>query len=451
MKVRWLILLLLSALLMASRNLPPSSTVSPPVEQIATAPPGLTCDQLVTLATTTVGVVCNNLGRNQACYGNKLVTVDFKPNINKSFAQSGDKVDLLSIQRLQTSPLDRATNDWGIAVLKAQANLPDNLPGQNVTFLLFGDTSMDNPSPDMRAVTVQTRIGSLECANAPTSAVMIQSPQGSQVSMNINGADVTLGSTAYITANPDTERMTFAILEGTGVISADGVTKIIQPGMKTGIPLGGADGLQAAGPPSDPAPYDNTLIENVPINLLGRQITPPNGNGSGQPQPPPAATDTPTPTAEAACTPRTDWPYRYVIQPNDNVASIALKLNMRTADLQAGNCIADPNRLIAGQTIHVPRPVATSTPRPTATLTASPTSLAMIGPNLRADTNPIMYGDCTTIRWDVDNINQVYFEGMGVVGHGSEDVCPSSSTTYTLQVILRDGSQQNFQITIMVN
>ena len=204
MKTRWLILLLLSILLMASRNLPLSSTVSPSVEQLATAPPGLTCDQLVTLATTTVGVVCNNLGRNQACYGNKLVTVDFRPNVNASFTQSGDKVDLLSIQRLQTSALNRATNDWGIAILKAQADLPDALPGQNVTFLLFGDTSIDNPSPDMRAVTVQTRIGAVECANAPASAVMIQSPEGSQVSMNINGADVTLGSTAYITANPDT-------------------------------------------------------------------------------------------------------------------------------------------------------------------------------------------------------------------------------------------------------
>ncbi len=59
--------------------------------------------------------------------------------------------------------------------------------------------------------------------------------------------------------------------------------------------------------------------------------------------------------------------------------------------------------------------------------------------------------NCTTIRWDVDNIDSVYFEGMGVVGHGSEYVCPSGTTTYTLEVILKDGSYQYFQITIMVN
>ncbi len=390
MKARWLILLVLPILLMASRSPAMSSAMSPSVQQLPTVPSGLTCDQLVTLAVTTVGVVCDNLGRNQACYGNRLVSVDFKPNVNANFAQSGDKVDLLSIQRLQTSALSRVSNDWGIAILKAQVNLPDALPGQNVTFLLFGDASIDNPSPDMRGVTVQTRIGGLECTNAPESAVMIQAPEGSQVSMIINGADVTLGSTAYVTANPDTERMTFAILEGVGVISADGVTKIIQPGMKTGIPLGGADGLQVVGPPSDPSPYDSTLIQNVPLDLLDRQVAAPDTGVVVQPQ---LIVITATPTPEAVCTPRTDWGYRYVIQLGDNLASIALKLNMRTADLQAGNCIADPNRLIAGQSIHVPRPVATSTPRATATFTPSPVPQGMIGPNLRADSTSIMYGE----------------------------------------------------------
>ena len=110
-------------------------------------------------------------------------------------------VDLLAVRRLSTSPLNMNTRDWGIAVVKAQANLPDALPGQNVTFLLFGDTTVDNPSPDMRAVTVSTRIGGTNCADAPNTGVLIQSPQGSQVAMNINGADVTLGSTAFVTTN----------------------------------------------------------------------------------------------------------------------------------------------------------------------------------------------------------------------------------------------------------
>ncbi len=143
------------------------SAVAQPPEQISTAPPNVTCEELVTLAETSVGLVCDSLGRNQACYGNRLVSVDFRPGSNLVFQQSGDTVNLLDVQRLQTSPLDFQSHDWGIAVLKAQANLPDSLPGENVTFLLFGDTTVDDPSPDMRAVTVSTRIGSIDCADAP--------------------------------------------------------------------------------------------------------------------------------------------------------------------------------------------------------------------------------------------------------------------------------------------
>ncbi len=447
MRIRLLILLLLSVALAAGCNMSQQSTVSQPVEQISTAPPDITCNQLVTMATTTVGLVCNNLGRNQACYGNKLVTVDLKPNVNETFTKSGDLIDLLTIQRLQTSALNRANADWGIAVLKAQANLPDSLPGQNVTFLLFGDTSVNNPSPDMRAVTVQTAIGSLDCADAPESAVMIQSPTGSQVAMNINGADVTLGSTAYLTAQQGNQ-MEFSILEGQGVITANNITKVVMPGAKVGIPLGGTDGLHVAGPPSDPQPFDVNVIKLAPINLLDRKITIPDPIVPGQ-QPPAQAvnTPTPTPTTETACTPRTDWGFRYQIQVGDYLSAIALKLNIPTADLQAGNCITDPNRLIAGTYIRVPRPVATPVP-PTAT--SAPTSVGMVGPNLRADKNPIGLRDCTTIRWDVDNISQVYFEGQGVTGHGSQQVCPGKTTTYTLLVIQLDGSRKTFPLTITI-
>ncbi|MEO8396308.1 MAG: LysM domain-containing protein, partial [Chloroflexota bacterium] len=425
------IMLLVALFLVTSCNMAAQSSVAEPVEQISTPPPDITCDQLVTLAETSVGLVCNGIGRNQACYGNHLVSVGFRPDSDLKFVQAGDKVDLLSITRLSTSPLNMQTHDWGIAVIKAQANLPDALPGQNVTFLLYGDTTLDNPTADMHAVTVSTRIGSSNCTEVPDSAVLIQSPEGSQVAMNINGADVTLGSTAYVTASQETKSMTFAILEGQGIIAANGVTQVVNPGMQTGIQLGGADGLHADGPPSVPSPYDINLIGNSPVKLLDRQIViPPPGQG-GQ-----AVTDTPTPIQQAVattCAPRTDWPYHYVIQSGDFLSTIALKLNMRTDDLQTGNCIANPNQLIAGQSIMVPRPLPTNTPPPP---TVTPTSAAMSGPNLRADSMTVYQGECTNIYWDVDNIKAVYFEGQGVAGHGSQQECLRKPTTYTLLVIL---------------
>lgn len=77
-----------------------------------------------------------------------------------------------------------------------------------------------------------------------------------------------------------------------------------------------------------------------------------------------------------------------------------------------------------------------------------------INPNLRADNNYIAAGQCTTIRWDVDNVSAVYFidggSQQGVAGHDARNVCPGGSTTYTLRVVDRNGASHDFSITINV-
>ena len=80
---------------------------------------------------------------------------------------------------------------------------------------------------------------------------------------------------------------------------------------------------------------------------------------------------------------------------------------------------------------------------------------AEVNPNLRADADYINVGQCTTIRWDVDNVAAVYFvEGgnaQGVGGHDTRNVCPGSSSTYLLRITRQDGATQEFPITINVN
>jgi len=39
---------------------------------------------------------------------------------------------------------DQVNGVWGLAVMQLQPNIPDTLPGQNVTFLLFGDTEIED-------------------------------------------------------------------------------------------------------------------------------------------------------------------------------------------------------------------------------------------------------------------------------------------------------------------
>ncbi len=70
--------------------------------------------------------------------------------------------------------------------------------------------------------------------------------------------------------------------------------------------------------------------------------------------------------------------------------------------------------------------------------------------NYWTDSETVDKGQCTTIHWDVRYIDRVYFEGDGVTGQGSQEVCPEEDTTYTLEVVHYGGSITKHEITIKV-
>ena len=99
---------------------------------------------------------------------------------------------------------------------------------------------------------------------------------------------------------------------------------------------------------------------------------------------------------------------------------------------------------------------------PTAASTAIPTPIPLANPNLpamisfRADRTSIAANECTTLRWDVDNVREVYFgeegtAGYGVVGHDSKQVCVTSNKTFFLRILQHDGIQQINTVTISVS
>jgi len=67
-----------------------------------------------------------------------------------------------------------------------------------------------------------------------------------------------------------------------------------------------------------------------------------------------------------------------------------------------------------------------------------------------ATPSSVSAGGCATVAWAVDNVTAVYFQGQGVTGHESRQVCPIVSTTYTLNVILLDGTSSQRQVTVAV-
>jgi hypothetical protein len=105
----------------------------------------VTCPEVVQRAIDAVGSNCGALGRNSACYGFQSVTADFS-QIQPSdyFSLPSDRANLFDIERLGTSPLNEALDEWGIALMSVQANLPNTLPGQSVVFMLLGDSKVEN-------------------------------------------------------------------------------------------------------------------------------------------------------------------------------------------------------------------------------------------------------------------------------------------------------------------
>ncbi len=104
-----------------------------------------TCTTLVEAALDAVADNCSNLDRNSACYGHdRLRATFFEPVEEDFFSVPSDRASLSLVSSIQTEGLDLENNIWGISVLNLQANVPNTLPGQNVTFLLVGDAQIEN-------------------------------------------------------------------------------------------------------------------------------------------------------------------------------------------------------------------------------------------------------------------------------------------------------------------
>lgn len=93
----------------------------------------------------------------------------------------------------------------------------------------------------------------------------------------------------------------------------------------------------------------------------------------------------------------------------------------------------------------------TPTPPP-----ATPTPMPTAGPVINFTVNgtgsvTLAAGNCATVAWNVSNISQVYYQGNGVTGVGSSQECPAATTTYTLRVVLTDGTETVRTVSIIIS
>ncbi len=354
---------------------------------IGAAQDGGACPVIVQTALLMAEQLCGDTARNELCYGHTRLVLEPRSDAPPvTFDGLGDRVSVTTMGSLQASPMDVATGEWGVALARLQANLPDALPGQNVTLLIFGDAQVaaaaagssepvrvvtgsgamvvDQPSlagmplagpmvgitllaegrtadnlwlrvrladgtpgwlmammadgdwgalpvvdesgglvgpqqgeqaagAPLQAFIFTTGLGDAPCQEAPDSGLLIQTPlEGGPVAMLINetrvifglGEDCSacgfpvhrnqLGVTTYLQAEADGE-MTLSVIEGQVDVAAAGVIQTAVAGAQVRVPLD-ADGVAAAAP-LPPEPYNEALMNRLPLGLLDRPVEPPPG------------------------------------------------------------------------------------------------------------------------------------------------------------------------------
>lgn len=240
-----------------------------------------TCPAIVETALDSADLYCSDTARNQVCYGHVALEAEPQSGITEFVFESvGDIEDVTEIETLRLKPLDEETGEWGVALMRLQANLPDTLPGQNVTFILFGDVEITNAVSDedieggemtpMQAFYLKTGVSDAQCEEAPESGLLVQTPEGvGEVSFVVNEVEVAVGSTVLFQAEPEGE-MIVNTLEGSAVLNIENEQHPVIAGTRLRIRLD--RNLRPLGTPPDPEAYDQDRFRRLPLHILERQI-----------------------------------------------------------------------------------------------------------------------------------------------------------------------------------
>ncbi len=155
------------------------------------------CDAIVQQALSSLGQNCDLMDRNSACYGfNKLGATFNQVQADDFFTRVSDRTPLNIVDTITSTPLDTTNNTWGVAVMKVQANVPNSLPGQAVTFVLLGDAQVRNDVSPADAFTPAdgvdvSAIGSVNIRSAPSTRanVLGSVPNGTVLPADGRSAD----------------------------------------------------------------------------------------------------------------------------------------------------------------------------------------------------------------------------------------------------------------------
>lgn len=380
-----------------------------------------TCPALVQRALTEIGNNCNSLDRNSACYGYDRVSAVFTDEVPTGFfTQPSDRTELNRVESLTTNVLDLDNEIWGVAILNVQANIPNTLPGQAVTFVLMGDSTMQNAvSPDviqpyivpvsltleadvegfsmpdrnasiiatipsgaqvladakdeigwlrvvfndlpmwirgedapevlgldvlpiltgepitpMQAFYFETGVGQPACNEAPN-VITVQSPDNIEVVLNVNGVDVSIGSTISMQSTSESTA-TFSVHDGHLEVLVDGTMVTTGESMDVMLDEEGNISQWEAPRPSTDEEMALEGFTHPAFVAVGVDASQERGGDE-------TTDDNPDQVI-------------HVVQVGETLFSIARFYEASMPDIVAINAIRDVNNIVVGQRLIIPNP-----------------------------------------------------------------------------------------------
>jgi hypothetical protein len=205
------------------------------------------------------------------------VTSSVDANVRLLPSRGAGVIDILRVGEIGRATGRLADNSWVRVVVSLGEEgalsgtgwiSAELLNAADLEVLPVVDASARHYQP-MQAFTFESGADS-PCAEAPRSGILVQTPEGNaRIRLLINGVDVDLGSTAYITAERG-GAMTVALLEGSGYVTSAGVQQPLFPGSQITVALDA--NLAPSAAPSAPQPYNADALMTLPVGLLGEPV-----------------------------------------------------------------------------------------------------------------------------------------------------------------------------------
>lgn len=300
-------------------------------------------------------VRCQETDKGEACYASNIIRAQPIEASDDFFTTVGDIEPLDAFARLSTGPADG--DNWGVALLNL--GLLDDLD-EDVQVVVMGDARFEFSEDAEDGYYFSTR--EVTCTEAP-SAVAVRVPNGENVTLTLNGAQVTVGSIIVLQTTEMGNVMSLMTVEGTVLLTQPegGVPIVVSEGEVAERCLGEAQDLGLDGIENDQAVTDECAWSDPRLMTLDEQkiaesaiivYAALDGNLTLTD----ALVDDPSVTAEPGADPNCPnggRDYTHTVRQGEILFKIAQRYTVTVSQIAQDNSITNPDRIFPGQELQI--------------------------------------------------------------------------------------------------